>query len=297
MAVVALSAIPLQQVDAKRMFGGSYDLSITMVKYDGDIGLNPRFLFLDQSDSDPIYVTPDNFDILIDDVDKLPALVNNTILPQIKELFVRHQDKLEGDYVEYIHVEYSMKHNIMDVLIIAGPDYPGCYTESCGHKIINVEPPDEGKMSLVNYLSIDIAIYSNLESHEYQESLNMIQALTIRKTEILANQGQETLSSHRNELLSNVVGGKGSLADTVPIDGIGMRSLGDIARVSVFYPEDELGLPVIAVDETKTGIDTASIPEFPANLIVITAIGLIGVLIAVRLKGSILAQKMPHSNT
>ena len=93
--------------------------------------------------------------------------------------------------------------------------------------------------------------------------------------------GKEILREHRDELLSNAIKGEGSLANKVPIHRIVMRMLDDMTRVTIIFPPED-GRLVKPIDEVRTGVQF--VPEFPVNLIFISAIGLIGGLIASRLK-------------
>jgi len=58
-------------------------------------------------------------------------------------------------------------------------------------------------------------------------------------------------------------------------------------EISTTSTERTLVIPVPAGAKEVVIIGTSVIPEFPVNLMAITAIGLIGALIALRLKGNI----------
>jgi len=252
--MIALSLAPKSEVYSKQWYGGHYDLDIAVGRSHTDV-----FAF------DRTYVTKENFDLILQDLGKLPMLFNETVFPQVKEQFVKHKEKLFNNYVAFIEVHYSLKHSMIEIAISGHPNYV---------RIVNItlESEEIPKISVLDHGSILIAVYANLTQPietqagdiQYQIVLDPILDENFLRTQVLSLQAQETLKNHKDELFANAVDN-----EKVPIERIGMRMLDDLARVTVIFPFDDKGEVVKPIDETKTGVQM--IPEFPIGIFVISA--------------------------
>jgi len=279
--VITISAIPISHVEAKELYGGgNYDLIISVGNIRDDFGSQTLFL--------PI----EDLDLLINDFEKLPSLVNNTIFPQIKDQFFRNEDTLGRDYVENIQVSYDMKENSMDILINAHPHFSSCDTESCMHRTVKLEPEEEARMSIITHVYLFISLYTSLESSDegYAGFLNVIQQQTYDRTQILASQAKQILNDRRDELLANAIEGTGSLAGNIPMERIVLRILEDVVRVTVLFTPGYTTSPVKHIDEFKTGISMEVIPEFPISIMIVSIA--IGTMIALMRFGKFTERKL-----
>jgi hypothetical protein len=280
--LITASVIPISQVEAKELYdGGNYDLIISVGGSRDAFG------------SQTLFLRTEDIDLLINDFDRLQALVNSSIFPAIKDQFLRNEDAFGKDYVENIQVSYDMKEDSMDILINAHPHFSSCDTESCMHRTVKVEPAAEARMSIITHVYLFVSLYTSFESsrEEYVDFLNLIQQHNHDRTQILASQAKQTLNDRRDELLGSAIQGAGSLAGKIPVERIVLRTLEDVVRVTVLFTPGYTTTQVKPIDEFKTGISMEVVPEFPVNMMVIAAIGLVGSLVALRFKAKLLRDR------
>ncbi|GEM_PF-4824044 len=245
MTVLALSAVPLQQVNAKGfVFGGQPDLIISLVQ--------------SEVSDDNMYIPKENFRLVLDDMDKLPILFRSTIFPAIKEQLVKHESSIKDHYVESIGVVYNLNEDTMNVnkMQIGIRIPPNHVNES-----VYVVPVDEARMSVVKRIGIQISVFANLTNYDYDDMLKEIEAQSIHRVRIAASQAKEALNENRDALLTSVLEGEGSLTNKIRIRAISMALLDDIVRISISYPYKEEAL--VFIEETNPAI----IMEFQANSI------------------------------
>jgi len=252
--IISLSLTPKSEVYSKQWYGGHYDLDIAVGSSHADV-----------SAFDKTYVTKENFDLILQDLDKLPVLFNETIFPQIKKQFAEHEEKLLNNYVDFIEVHYSIKHRMTEIAILGHPNYIGFEKMTLeSEKIPEISVLDHGFILIAVYANLTQSVETQAGDIEYQIVLDPILYENFLRAQVLSLQAQETLKNHKDELFANAVEN-----EKVPVERIVMRMLGDLARVRVIFPFDDKGEVVKPIDETKTGVQM--IPEFPLGILVIAA--------------------------
>ncbi|MFY3741405.1 MAG: hypothetical protein HMLIMOIP_001861 [Candidatus Nitrosomirales archaeon] len=228
--IIASLALQLPQVYGKQLYeGGRADLNIHLGKYE----------------ENTMYFTEQEFDLLLEDMVKLPKLFEDIILAKMKEQLVRHEGDLRDIYVKSIIIDYRIKYNTMHILISEEQNH---ITET-----VKVELKGQYKMSIMDYLNVGVAVYANLRSGDpYHAAINQLESQTLQRVQVLASTAIESLKKHRAELFEGKLYGDliedyPALANKAIINNIVMNMLDDMARVSLYYPE------TARIDEGITG--------------------------------------------
>ncbi|MCI0563248.1 MAG: hypothetical protein MN733_32625 [Nitrososphaera sp.] len=239
---------------------------------------------LRQSTSDPITLDDSNFEFLLDDLSKLPALFKDEIMPEVRKMLLEHRDELVGEYIHYISVQYDMD-GMMRIEVITQPDtFPD--------QMIEVNPKVSPAITTLRYIQITMPITANVTAPEWYPSMvNRLEEFNLVRIEVLANHAIETLTAHRDRLQNFSPSGEPTSPDAddtkAAISLIVLKMLDlDLARTTIFYPINEDGDQPVAVDEIKaTGLST--VPEFSA----------VGMLAAIAVSTAILSRLWMNHRT
>ena len=94
---------------------------------------------------------------------KLYAIIETIVLPEIKKQFDEKKDVYTNGYVEYISVNYEAEKSRLTILIAKRPEEHGCYIEGCHLKIVDANVPVELKLSQIRRVGMFMAVHETLD--------------------------------------------------------------------------------------------------------------------------------------
>jgi hypothetical protein len=247
----AIAFVPLSHLEianAGRFPVGSPDLSIDITK-------------------PSLHPDNQNLALLAEDIGKLPMLINNTILPSVREVFLSYEDDLRGKYIESVNIEYDTSNKTMTVRVPTSSNVAA----DDPVQMVRIEPTKELQMSVIEQVLVTIPVYRNSTAQYLYESdganstvllnstkrdaIDHIHYVTIfdrmenlipSEAKALADHTKEALTMHRDTLLDQ--------NGTAEISGIFLKMLDfDMTRVTMTAPNDSGGWDKV-VDEVKVGV-------------------------------------------
>ena len=243
-----LMLLPATAAHANYYPRGTPDLTITLSKtYPDTIRLDSR-----------------NYTMLLSEMDKLPVLLNSTLLPKTIELLLDNKEKFYGQYVEFASIEYDVNNSTMDVRVSTSSNRADSDLEqTILLKPMNMTAESERqRLYIIERVYVKIPIFWNFTSPHpeevgndkedersytaYTSALQRVRAIVPQEVRAVADHAKDVLMTQRDEIL----GKEGSLE----INNIYLKMFDiDMTRVIVFAP-DKSGEWIRTVDDVRTGV-------------------------------------------
>ena len=227
-AIVSSSMLPAAW--AKNLPMGHPSLSLSL-----SAGKDLRF--------DYFILSEESLEELRDDMtNKLYAIIETIVLPEIQKQFDEKKDVYTNGYVEYISVNYDVDDARLEILIAKQPEEYGCDTEGCHVRIVDANVPGELRLSQIHRVGMFVAVYETPD----RQLIDRLYTKALSEAKILLSETSDALKEKKDQFLT----------DNTPIERFFLRQYEDISRVTIFFtpfkPGDPAGEPVDIVDTSNT---------------------------------------------
>ncbi len=240
MLIATVGSSIMQSVWAKNLPMGHPSLILQL-----RAGDDPRFDFF--------VVDEESVELLNGEIaNKVYGIIETIVLLEIEKQFNEKKEVYLNGYVEYISASYKVDDSRLEILIAKQPEEYGCNTEGCAVRVVEVDVPDELKLSQVREVSMFIAVYETPDN----QLVDRILTKALSEARILLSEASAVLEEKKEELL----------ADKTPIERFFLRQYEDISRVTIFFSPFEPGSaakePIDIVDTSNTYYKRANSGSF-----------------------------------